>query len=36
MDWFNKWSQVTNLGRLFYAILVDLGDAVESRTFFTV
>ena len=31
MDWFSEWSAITNLGRLFYEILVDLGDAVAEE-----
>ena len=31
MDGFPQWNQVTDLGRLFYGVLVDLGDAVADQ-----
>jgi len=31
MDGFPQWNQVTDLGRLFYSVLVDLGDAVADE-----
>lgn len=31
MDGFSQRDSVTNLGRLFYAVLVDLGDTVADQ-----
>jgi len=31
VDGFSQWHSASNLGRIFYAILVDLGDAVADQ-----